>query len=250
MKIWSAIAMAVFLYSPCGPVLADSDKDENGHGHRRHGHYEGKEEYWDGDCKVERKWKKNGDYKEERKCKGHGYGHHHDNPPPPQVVVVLPPWLVNESTGPEYRPGWEPEPPPSSTDESIFHCNSAQVGSVLGGILGGVIGHQFGKGSGRTAATIGGTIAGVFIGGEIGRQMDAQNQACVAQALEFAPPGERIAWQAPDSRTQYAVVPGQFEKHGDTYCRSFTTEVKGSDDPGQTTSKACRRADGVWVGAR
>lgn len=32
-------------------------------------HGEHKEEYWDGNCKVKLKWKKHGEYKEERKCK-------------------------------------------------------------------------------------------------------------------------------------------------------------------------------------
>ena len=31
---------------------------------------ERKQEFWDGNCKVERKWERNGEYKEERKCKG------------------------------------------------------------------------------------------------------------------------------------------------------------------------------------
>lgn len=55
-------------------ALADPWKDESGHGHYR-GHYGGdhKQEYWDGNCKVERKWERNGDYKEERKCKGPRY---------------------------------------------------------------------------------------------------------------------------------------------------------------------------------
>ena len=52
------------------PALADPHKDESGHGYgKRHGKREHKEEYWDGRCKVERKWEKNGEYKEERKCK-------------------------------------------------------------------------------------------------------------------------------------------------------------------------------------
>lgn len=79
-------------------VLADPDKDESGHGkgraHERreyrddYGHdkdrkrdrREFKEEYTDGNCKVERKREKNGDYKEERKCKGRDYGHYDRTP--------------------------------------------------------------------------------------------------------------------------------------------------------------------------
>lgn len=57
------------------PVLANADswKDENGHG-RKHGHREFKEEYRDGNCKVEREGKKDGEYKEKRECKGQMYG--------------------------------------------------------------------------------------------------------------------------------------------------------------------------------
>jgi hypothetical protein len=29
-----------------------------------------KQEYRQGNCKIERKWERNGEYKEERKCKG------------------------------------------------------------------------------------------------------------------------------------------------------------------------------------
>jgi hypothetical protein len=56
-------------------AAADPHKDESGHGHGRgkHGKHAGreyKEKYWDGNCKVERKFGKNGEYKEERKCQG------------------------------------------------------------------------------------------------------------------------------------------------------------------------------------
>lgn len=48
-------------------AIASADPGKHGHGH--HGR-EFKEEYWDGDCKVERKVNKHGDVKEKRKCKG------------------------------------------------------------------------------------------------------------------------------------------------------------------------------------
>jgi hypothetical protein len=56
-------------------AMADPWKDESGKGGKHRGYYGGdaKEEYWDGNCKVERKWKGNGDYKEERKCKAPRY---------------------------------------------------------------------------------------------------------------------------------------------------------------------------------
>ena len=60
--------------------------------HKGHGSREYKEEYWDGHCKVERKMKKNGDYKEERKCKGVPHAHYAPAPVyAPAPAVVLPP---------------------------------------------------------------------------------------------------------------------------------------------------------------
>jgi hypothetical protein len=56
-------------------VSADSWKDESSHGGgRSHDRREYKEECWNGSCKVER-GQKNGEYKEERKCKGPPYGY-------------------------------------------------------------------------------------------------------------------------------------------------------------------------------
>ncbi|TFY99936.1 hypothetical protein [Ramlibacter rhizophilus] len=66
------------------PLAALADRDKHEHGWRgHHGAY--KQEWWDGHCKVERKYKSNGDYKEERKCR---------NPQPPAVVYVPAPVVV------------------------------------------------------------------------------------------------------------------------------------------------------------
>lgn len=72
-------------------------KNESGHWYRKHKGDEYKEEYWDGPCKVKRKWKGNGEYKEERKCKDcpvvyepQGLGYYQPDPAlvvSPQVVI-------------------------------------------------------------------------------------------------------------------------------------------------------------------
>lgn len=50
----------------CGSLAqAESWKDESGKGQHR----ERKEVFYDGPCKIEREWKKNGEYKEKRECK-------------------------------------------------------------------------------------------------------------------------------------------------------------------------------------
>ncbi|HYD95012.1 MAG TPA: hypothetical protein VEC01_06775 [Noviherbaspirillum sp.] len=75
-------------------VLADPWKDESGHGKGRgHERREYKEEFWDGNCKVERKLEKSGEYKEERKCKPSRHGYYQPAPvyvPAPAPVVVEP----------------------------------------------------------------------------------------------------------------------------------------------------------------
>lgn len=60
-----ALFLLLTLASMSSVAMADPWKDESGKG--RHGR-EYKQEYWDGNCKVEQKWKK-GEYKEKRKCK-------------------------------------------------------------------------------------------------------------------------------------------------------------------------------------
>lgn len=243
MKTFTTVIAALLCGSLSMALYADPPEGRGWKKHGKHDRYEYKEEYWDGNCKVERKWERDGDYKEERKCKrprryADNYHHHHEQP---VRVVVLPPWFNQQAPEPEYRPEWQPSPQPVAT-----RCNSDKVGSVLGGLIGGVIGHQIGGGRGKTVATIGGAIAGVLVGGEVGRRMDQRNQACIAQALEFAPEGERITWQNTQGNENYAVTPGAVEMHGDQYCRSFTTEIQGG---GSTQGVACRQQDGTWTRA-
>ena len=127
------------------------------------------EEFRDGNCKIKRKWEKDGDFKEEIECKG-----------PRRGPTVLYP-------RPEER-GWiEPDRGhvlvPRGSD---FSCNRELLGSAIGGAAGGLLGNQIGRGDGRTAATIGGALLGVLVGGSIGRSMDRVDQECVGHTLERA----------------------------------------------------------------
>lgn len=93
MKKLAGIVVALACVSVAAPVFADPPE---GRGYKKHHRHEKsreyKEEYWDGDCKVERKYKENGDYKEERKCEGapyysRSYADDYDYAPPPPVTV-------------------------------------------------------------------------------------------------------------------------------------------------------------------
>lgn len=265
------LPLLVGLSASC-TVFADPDKDESGRGRERR--VERKEEFWQGDCKIERKWEKNGEYKEERKCgKGERRGERKEeywdgnckverkwkdgeykeerkckgaeharrlHAVPAHAPVVYPPWIVMQQGERAYSPQYQPQ-----VVGNAAYCNSDTVGRLLGGVIGGALGNQIGSGSGRAAATVGGAVVGVLIGGEVGRRMDANDQACVGQVLEIAPVNHRVQWM--DGPAQYAVVPGQVVRRQDRYCRPYTMEMRVSGTVQRSQGTACRRPDGVWV---
>lgn len=203
------------------------------------------ESFHDGPCRIEREWKRDGSYLEKIECKGDGRRAKRHRQAP--VVIAQPPWIVVEGGGPVYRPGWEP-PPPKAPPGGIIRCNRELLGGIIGGVAGGLLGSQIGKGSGRTAATIGGAIAGVLLGGAIGRDMDAQDQACIAHALEFAATGQQVSWRDPRGGREYAVTPGRIEWHPDgRYCRAYDTDMLIGGERRRVQGVACRQADGLWV---
>lgn len=236
------LTLLVFLLSPLAVMASDDER----RGKREGGEY--KEKFRDGDCKVAREWK-DGKYKEERECKEKG---EHQNYPPravivrPAPVLVYPPWVFYDQGQPVYRPGREPQP---VVNPGAVYCNSERVGQVLGGVAGAVLGNQVGNqmgSDGRVLATVGGAVVGVLIGGNIGRQIDINDQACVAKALEFAQVGQRVEWQS-GARSQYAVVPGKLQQRGGQYCRQYDAEIRTNGAWQPVRGTACRRSDGVWV---
>jgi surface antigen len=246
-------ALAAVFVAPA----AMADRDDHDHGHGK-GHGKHKEEYWDGDCKVERKWK-HGEYEEKRKCRAPEtvivVPERRERetvlvvparpmpPPPMRPVYVYPPWIVQQQGEYAYAPQHQPQ----QVVTGVTRCNSQAVGQVLGGVMGGVLGNQIGHGNGRTAATIGGAVAGVLVGGEVGRRMDAANQGCVGEVLEVAPVNHRVQWV--EGPSTYVVVPAKVVSRGGSYCRPYTLEVRGPHGVQRSNGTACRRHDGVWVRA-
>lgn len=51
-----------------------------------------KEKFRDGNCEVERKWKKDGRYEEKRKCRAIPYA---EAQPEPMVVITVPPVVIS-----------------------------------------------------------------------------------------------------------------------------------------------------------
>ncbi|MCE1184846.1 MAG: hypothetical protein LWW92_04465 [Rhodocyclales bacterium] len=93
-KSASRLAVALLGLVLAAPVLADPG---HGRGHDHDGPGRGGpgwkgervEVFWDGHCKVERHWRHNGKFYDERRCQGPRYVS-----PPPQPVYQAPPAVV------------------------------------------------------------------------------------------------------------------------------------------------------------
>jgi surface antigen len=187
------------------------------------------EEFRDGNCKIKRKWEKDGDFKEEIECKGARRG--------PTVLYARP-----EERG-CIDPGGAPVLVPRG---NRLFCDRELLGSVIGGAAGGLLGNQIGRGDGRTAATIGGALLGVLVGGSIGRTMDSADQACVGHTLERAEANRVVSWENPDGRA-YEVRPVRsFQDSAGRQCREYVTTARIDGRLQQAYGTACRQPDGSW----
>lgn len=210
---------------------------------------ERKTAFWDGPCRVEREWKKNGDFKEERKCDGRR-GHDDDDQgrrSRPRPVVVAPAPVYPPWVVVERgEPVYRPGREPAPPRGSVHQCQSEAVGRVIGGVAGAVIGNQIGKDSGGRAAT---TIGGAVIGILIGGEIGRRIDQDNQACIAHA-----LEFGAAGQRvawaadgTQYAVVPGRAAPRGSTHCRPYEVEVLTESGWRRSKATACRRPDGVWI---
>lgn len=126
-------------------------------------------------------------------------------------------------------------------------CNGTLLGTLLGAAAGGLLGAQIGKGDGQLAAVAGGTLLGALVGGSIGKSMNRLDQSCVGQALEHAPDGQSIAWNAQEGGTQYQVTPvNSYQQTDGRYCREYQTTAVVNGQAQDVYGTACRQPDGAW----
>jgi hypothetical protein len=112
------------LLAVTAPAMADPWKDESGHG--RKGGKEWKQEYRDGNCKVERKWKR-GQYKEEVKCDGAPWAWGYRVPPP---IAYREPVMLS-TTWPSLPPG--PAYGEPYRDDLGRYCREYQTTGTING---------------------------------------------------------------------------------------------------------------------
>lgn len=124
------------------------------------------------------------------------------------------------------------------------------AGTLLGGIGGAVAGAQFGKGTGQLAATAAGTLLGAFIGSEIGKSLDRADRQAMAQATQqahYAPMGETISWNNPDSGHSGTVTPVRDGRtQSGAYCREYRQTVVIDGRSEEAYGTACQQPDGTW----
>ena len=120
------------------------------------------------------------------------------------------------------------------------------VGGLLGAAAGGFAGSKIGDGRGQLAATAGGALLGFLVGGNIGRTMDAVDQNCIGQTLEYVPDGQTIKWNNPDTGGQYQVTPSRTYQSSGQQCREYTTHAVIGGKREHTYGQACRQPDGSW----
>ena len=147
-------------------------------------------------------------------------------------------------------PGREPLPraiPPEPQAQQM-ECNREVIGSALGGAVGAVVGSKLGKGNERVVTTVGGAVIGAVVGGAVGKSMDDADQACAAQAMEYASFKQSVRWQNPQRGADYTMTPvGLVPVAGrGIECRRYSmlTEHAGTKEATQGT--ACRQRDGSW----
>jgi surface antigen len=220
------------------PVYAkkDRDDDDERHHQRNQGpytkfensknHY--KYEYADGRCRYKYEYNyKNGKSKIHQKgdCSGIAF--------PRQVVM-----------GREPLPRAVPPEPQARTIE----CNREVIGAVLGGAAGAAIGSKIGQGDERFITTVGGAVIGAVVGGAIGKSMDDADQACAAQALEYANFKQSVRWHNKARGAWYTVTPvGLVPAAGKgAECRRYSMLSETAGDKHTTQGTACRQADGSW----
>lgn len=131
--------------------------------------------------------------------------------------------------------------------------SNEQTHAVLGSVVGGAIGHQFGKGDGKHVMTIVGAVVGGMIGGNMGRRLDQRDQQRVSQSLETAPNYQKVAWNNPNTNTDYEFTPvNNYEGNVNgvrTQCRDYVMDAWIDGRMQQVNGRACKNDRGQWVNA-
>jgi surface antigen len=136
---------------------------------------------------------------------------------------------------------------PPEPQARTIECNREVLGAVLGGAIGAAVGSKVGDREDRPITTVGGAVIGAVVGGAIGKSMDDADQACAAQALEYANLKQTVIWHNKARATSYTVVPlGIAPAAKGQECRRFELRSATAMQQQSTPGIACRQPDGSW----
>lgn len=97
----------------------------------------------------------------------------------------------------------------------------------------------------ESGVSVAGRTAGDLVGGGLLSAMDAVDQQCIGQVLEYTPDQRTVTWRRDD--TGYAVTPETTYRSADErYCRSYRVTVSVGDQPEAVDLSACRDSEGRW----
>jgi surface antigen len=90
----------------------------------------------------------------------------------------------------------------------------------------------------------------LLIGNAVGAKMDAVDQNCAGNAMEFAPDQRRVLWRNADNGLTYTLVATQtFQNERGTYCREYEASTVVAGQRQQAHGVACRQPSGTWAAA-
>lgn len=130
-------------------------------------------------------------------------------------------------------------------------CEAKSLGEALGKSVGGTAGSKVGSGEVRDVAILAGEIFGEAIGRQLFKGYDVKDvagtdRACLAQALELAKDGQKVAWTNPANNARYLLTPQRAYQRDGRQCREFGLNVDSGGRREATTRSACTTGAGAW----
>jgi surface antigen len=123
----------------------------------------------------------------------------------------------------------------------------SDAGRPAGANSGVVEGSEMGAGAGQPTL---GVVEGGLLGAEIGRSLSEGERRLALQAeyeaLEYARPGQRTAWQSPQTGNSGEVVVGAAYEVNKLSCRELTHTVKIGGRVRVSRGTACRQPSSDW----
>ena len=93
--------------------------------------------------------------------------------------------------------------------------------------------------------------ADILVGGTVGAKMDAIDQACVSNVLEFAGDQRRVLWRNGNNGLTYTLIARQtYQTDRGTYCRDYSASAQIAGQAQDVRQQACRLTGGGWAVSR